>query len=175
MFLPGWRFAKGLNMSHTNIIAPCLTTALITAYATTWFLNSSSIEHPVVTVPPLLIEHEAGRLMAIGGWATTHGYAQPGRSAVEIRCYRDRQLCTEALANVHHHDEGADLEAETYLYTVTDWTAERLHATASMAEGCLDRRLLLYLDEPGGMLEWEPTDDCDEGYLGSAVLVGDDV
>lgn len=99
-------------MSLSTLFA-CLLTALVTAYATTWFLNSNSIEHPVVTVPPLLIEHEAGTLMAIGGWATTHGYSHPGRSAVEIRCYRDLQLCTEAFANVHHHDEGADLEAET--------------------------------------------------------------
>ncbi len=113
--------------------------------------------------------------MAIGGWATTHGYSKPGRSAVEIRCYLDRQLCTEAFAHVHHHDEGADVEAETYLYTVTDWTEERLQATASMAEGCLERRLELYLDEHGGTLEWEPTEGCEEGSTGSAVLIGDEV
>lgn len=162
-------------MSRTNIIIPCLFTSLVTAYATTWFLNSNSIEHPVVTVPPLWIEQEASQLVAFGGWATEHGYSLPGRSAVEIRCYRDRQLCTEAFANVHHHDEGADLEAETYLYTVTDWTDERLQATTSMAEGCLERRLELFLDEPGGTLEWEPTESCEEGDTGAAVLIGDEV
>ncbi len=40
-------------MTPTNIIIPCLLTAPVSAYATTWFLNSNSIEHPVVTVPPL--------------------------------------------------------------------------------------------------------------------------
>lgn len=159
----------------TRTLTVCLSTCLLSIYATAWFLNPNSLEHPVVTVPPLWIEHEAGELVAFGGWATEHGYSLPGRSAVEIRCYRDRQLCTEALANVHHHDEGADLEAETYLYTVTDWTDERLQAIASMAEGCLQRRLELFLDEPAGTLEWEPTEDCEEGNTGSAVLIGDEV
>lgn len=45
---------KGLAMTSSNIVLPCLLTALITAYATTWFLNPNSVEHPLVTIPPLL-------------------------------------------------------------------------------------------------------------------------
>ncbi len=32
-----------------------------------------------------------------------------------------------------------------HLYAVTDWTDKRLQATSSMAEGCLERRLELFL------------------------------
>ena len=45
----------------------------------------------------------------------------------------------------------------------------------ALVGSCLERRLELYLDEPGGTLEWEPTEDCEEGNTGAAVLIGDEV
>lgn len=85
--------------------------------------------------------------MMMGGWVTEVGYQAPGRSAVEIRCYREQQLCTEAVATIFHHTEGSDLEAQKYLYQVTGWTAERVEAVGT---GECDARRLQFFPQHTG-------------------------
>lgn len=54
-------------MTPTNVIIPCLFIALASAYTTAWFLNPQTIEHPLVTIPPLHIEPEPAQVVAFGG------------------------------------------------------------------------------------------------------------
>ncbi|MBS7724602.1 hypothetical protein I0E51_06240 [Pseudomonas lalucatii] len=126
-------------------------------------------------MPPLEVKQLGGDVLIWGGWRTVAGYMAPGVNAVEIRCNRERQACTEAVASILHHDEGEDLEAQVFAYQVTSWTAERVQAQASIAVGhCLDRHLVIDLTTHGAALEWSPPAGC-EGDVGRAVLVGDPI
>lgn len=103
------------------------------------------------------------------------GYEAPGSNAVEIRCNRQRNTCTEAYATILHHEAGEDLTAQVFEYQVTSWSEQRLEAVASnaMAE-CLERRLVIQLPEQAATLQWQPSAGC-EADKGRAVLVGDPV
>ncbi|SFD92763.1 hypothetical protein [Phytopseudomonas straminea] len=159
-------------MTLTTLFA-CLLTAGLTASLTLWLTSDKARPEPNVFIPERLADQSDGHLWVMGGWITEEGYQPPGRSAVEIRCYPEQQLCTEALATIFHHTEGSDLEAQTYLYQVTDWTDARVQAVAVGAMGgCHDRRLHLYPQDTDARLEWGPGEGC-EGDSGSAVLIGE--
>lgn len=101
------------------------------------------------------------------------GYEAPGSNAVEIRCNRQRNTCTEAYATILHHDEGDDLEAQVFSYQVTTWIDTCLAAVAYRSMGeCLDRLLVVYLPVKSASLQWVPPTEC-EADKGRAVLVRD--
>lgn len=101
------------------------------------------------------------------------GYDQPGKNAIEIRCNAAKTTCSEAYANLLHHDEGEDIEAQVFSYQVVEWTDSLLHAVAKGAmEECIDRNLYVSLNDKTASLEWMPQESC-EGDIGAAVLVGD--
>ena len=152
----------------------CLLTAGLTTSLTLWLTCDDSPPVPNVLIPERLVDYQGSDLMMMGGWVTEVGYQPPGRSAIEIRCYREQQLCTEAVATIFHHTEGSDLEAQTYLYQVTDWTDELVDAVSVSGMGeCLDRRLRLYPLNKDAGLEWTPSVGC-EGEVGLAMFVGDE-
>ncbi len=159
-------------MTLTTLFA-CLLTAGLTVSLTLWLSSDDTPSVPNVFIPERLADQSEGYLMMMGGWITEEGYQPPGRSAVEIRCYPEQQLCTEAVATIFHHTEGSDLEAQTFLYQVTEWTDAHIQAVAAGAMGeCHDRRLQLYPQDSDARLEWGPSEDC-EGHSGSAVLIGE--
>ena len=93
-------------MSSATLILPCSATALLSIVATLWFLEPEFAAKPSVTIPPLIVEEEAGDLRVWGGWVTEVGDPPSGLGAVEIHCFREQQLCTEAVASVHHYTTG---------------------------------------------------------------------
>jgi len=160
-------------MTLTTLFA-CLLTAGITASLTLWLTFDETPPVPNVLIPERLVDHIGDQLVMMGGWISEEGYQPPGRAAIEIRCYREQQLCTEAVATIFHHSKGSDLEAQTYLYQVTDWTDARVQAVAASGMGeCFDRRLQLYPQHTDAHLEWGPGEGC-EGASGSAMLIGDE-
>lgn len=151
----------------------CLLTAGLTISLTLWLTRDDTHPAPHVFIPERLADQSDGYLQIMGGCITEEGYQPPGRSAVEIRCYPEQQLCTEAVATIFHHTEGSDLVAQTYLYQVTDWTDAHIQAVAAGAMGeCHERRLQLYPQDTDARLEWGPGNGC-EGDSGSAVLIGE--
>lgn len=160
-------------MRHLNHLIVCLATALVTGYTVLWFHHPAPAESSSVTIPPLRVVHEADELLVWGGWKTQSGYVAPGTNAVEIRCNRARGSCTEAYASIFKHDIGQDLEAQVFDYQVTAWTERRVEAVATKAMAdCLDRQLLINLQDQAATLHWRPATGC-EGDTGKAVLVGD--
>jgi len=87
----------------------CLLTAGLTTSLTLWLTCDDSPPVPNVLIPERLVDYQGSDLMMMGGWVTEVGYQPPGRSAIEIRCYREQQLCTEAVATIFHHTEGSDV------------------------------------------------------------------
>ena len=101
------------------------------------------------------------------------GYQSYGINAVEVRCNRERGTCNEAFATILHHDAGEDLEAQAFHYQITRWDKTRLEAIAAHAmEQCLDRHLVIHLQDKSVDLRWLPSAGC-EADQGHAVLVGD--
>lgn len=151
-----------------------LASALVAAYAALWYATPAPFEQShVVTVPPLTFQEYQGDVLIWGSWQTVAGYDQPGKNAIEIRCNHARTACSEAYANLLHHDEGEDIEAQVFNYEVVEWTDTLLHAIAKGAMGeCTDRNLYVSLDHKTASLELMPQDGC-EGDIGAAVLVGD--
>ncbi|MBD9653560.1 hypothetical protein IB239_01880 [Pseudomonas sp. PDM12] len=159
-------------MAITTLFA-CLLTAGLTVSLTLWLTSDDTPSIPNVYIPERLADQIGDHLLLQGGWITEEGHQPPGHSAVEIRCYPEQQLCSEAVATIFHHTEGSDLEAQTYLYKVTDWTDARIQAVAVGAMGeCHERRLHLYLRDIDARLEWGPGEGC-EGDSGSALLIGE--
>lgn len=151
-----------------------LASALLAAYAALWYVAPAPLEQShLVTVPPQTVQTHKGDLLIWGSWKTVAGYEQPGRNAIEIRCNQAKTFCSEAFANILHHDEGEDIEAQVFNYEVVEWTETLLHAVAkgAMAE-CIDRNLFVSLTDKTASLEWMPQDGC-QGDTGSAELVGD--
>jgi hypothetical protein len=151
-----------------------LASALVAAYAALWYASPAPIEQShAVTVPPLTVQEHQGDLLIWGSWKTVAGYEQPGKNAIEIRCNATKTACSEAYANLMHHDDGEDIEAQVFNYEVVEWTDSLLHAVAkgAMAE-CIDRNLYVSLNDKTASLEWMPQEGCD-GDTGAAVLVGD--
>lgn len=66
-------------------------------------------------------EHH-GDLLIWGSWKTVVGHDQPGKNAIEIRCNAAKTVCSEAVANILHHDEGEDIEAQVFSYEVLEWS-----------------------------------------------------
>lgn len=151
-----------------------LASALVAAYAALWFASPAPVEQShAVTLLPLVVEEHQGGLLIWGSWKTVASYEQPGKSAIEIRCNAAKTACSEAYANLLHHDEGEDIEAQVFSYEVLEWSDSLLHAVAkgAMAE-CLDRNLYVSLNDKMARLVWLPQEGC-EGDTGAAVLMGD--
>lgn len=148
-----------------------LASALGASYATLWLVQPSPLES--TTIPPLLLKEQQGELVLWGGWKTVEGYQAHGVNAVEVRCNRERGTCSEAFATILHHDAGEDLEAQAFHYQITRWDETRLEAIAVRAmEQCLDRHLVIHLQDKSADLRWSPSAGC-EADQGHAVLVGD--
>lgn len=161
-------------MQYIKYLLVSLASALVAAYAALWYAVPVPLEVPsVVTVPPLTFQEYQGDLLIWGSWQTVAGYEQPGKNAIEIRCNKAKTVCSEAYANLLHHDEGEDIEARVFNYEVVEWTDTLLHAIAKgeMPE-CTDRNLYISLDHKTASLELIPQDGC-EGDIVAAVLVGD--
>ena len=160
-------------MIYLRYLCVALASALVAAYAALWFASPSPLERPVVTIPPLTLEHGSD-LLIWGGWKTLEGYAYGDKSAVEIRCSRSLNTCTEAEATLLIHDEGQDLEARVRTYQVTAWDDLHLEAVASGPGGeCPQRRLVVNIPDKRVLVDWAPATGCAEGDTGSAELVGD--
>lgn len=151
-----------------------LASALVAAYAALWYASPATIEQShTVTVPTLTMQEYQGDLIIWGSWQTVAGYDRPGRNAIEIRCNQAKTACSEAYANLLHHDEGEDIEAQVFNYEVVEWTDTLLHAVAKGAmPECTDRNLYVSLDHKTASLELMPQDGC-KGDMVAAVLVGD--
>lgn len=151
-----------------------LASALVAAYAALWHASPAPLEQShAVTVPPLTMQEHQGDLLIWGSWKTVAGYEQPGKNGIEIRCNAVKQACSEAFANILHHNEGEDIEAQVFNYDVVEWTDTLLHAVAKVAMAeCIDRNLFVSLEHKTASLEWMPQEGC-EGDTGAAILVGD--
>ncbi|WP_025163935.1 hypothetical protein [Pseudomonas taeanensis] len=151
-----------------------LASALVATYVVLWYASPAPIgQSHVVTVPPLTVQEHQGDLRIWGSWKTVAGYDQPGKNAIEIRCNAAKKACSEAYANMLHHDEGEDITAQVFNYEVVEWTESLLHAVAkgAMVE-CIDRSLYVSLTDKTASLEWTPQEGR-EGDTDAAVLVGD--
>lgn len=157
--------------SHFKYLLILLASALITSYAVLWLLRPAPLES--ITIPPLLMKEQQGELVVWGGWRTVEGYQSQDVNAVEVRCNRDRGTCNEAFATILHHEAGEDLEAQVFHYQITRWDSDKLEAIATKAiEHCLDRNLVIHLQDNSADLYWSPSVGC-EGSQGHAVLIGD--
>jgi hypothetical protein len=161
-------------MTVIRYLTVSLASALVAAYVALWYAAPVPLEQfHGITVPPLKVQEHQGDLLIWGSWKTVAGYEQPGKNAIEIRCNQLKAVCNEGYANILHHDEGEDIEAQVFSYEVVEWTDSLLHAVAkgAMAE-CIDRNLYVSLNDKTASLEWMPQEDC-EGDTGAAMLVGD--
>lgn len=164
-------------MSYFKYLIIALASALLSAYTALWYATPATVETPYSVVrPPLTVEQDDGKLLIWGGWKTLQGYEAPGTNAIEIRCERESGRCTEAYASILHHDEGEDLEAQAFSYTIQDWSDTEVTAVAEQAMDCLSRHLMVDLRGKQARLEWGPgTDTNCTGDMGAAVLVGDPI
>lgn len=158
-------------MRYLNYLLIAVASALSATYAALWLTKPSPLES--TTIPPLVFKEQQGELLVWGGWKTVEGYQTPGINAVEIYCSRERGMCSEAFATILHHTTGEDLEAQVFNYQITRWDEASLEAFArSSIELCLERRLVISLNEKSAALNWQPPAGC-EADKGRAVLVGD--
>ncbi|MGV8842697.1 MAG: hypothetical protein ACOH2I_05535 [Pseudomonas sp.] len=165
------RSQKGLCMRYFYYLLIAVASALSSTYAVLWLTKPSPLEN--TTIPPLIFREGQSELLVWGGWKTVEGYQTPGFNAVEIRCSPERGTCSEAFATILHHTTGEDLEAQVFTYKVTHWDKVSLEAVAERPIGrCLERRLVIYLQEKTAALNWFPSAGC-EADKGRAVLMGD--
>jgi hypothetical protein len=158
-------------MRYINHLMIALASALVAVYTVLWLTKPSPIED--TTIPPLIFKQDQAELTIWGGWDTVEGYRAPGTNAIEVRCNRDRNSCSEAVATILHHTAGEDIESQVYNYRVVRWDETGLEAVAEGAMGlCLERRLAISLKDRTAALTWAPPAGC-EGDTGRAVLVGD--
>jgi hypothetical protein len=159
-------------MRSLRYLLVSLASALASTLLTVWLLNPGPAKASI-TLPPLKVEQAADDLLVWGSWRTVEGYEAAGANAIEVRCNRQRNSCSESFATLLQHDAGEDLEAQVFEYQVTSWTEQRLEAVApkSMAE-CINRKLIVNLQDQSAALELQPAEDCD-GDTGRAVLLGD--
>ncbi|UTW07997.1 hypothetical protein [Pseudomonas benzenivorans] len=160
-------------MRYLNYAVVSLASALVATYAVLWFIHPTPLEN-TVTLPPLSVLEQPDGLLLWGGWRTVAGYEPPGTNAVEIRCVRTQNTCTEAYASLLQHDTGLDLVAEVFSYEVISWSETQLEAVAKGAMAGCDRALYIDLVGQGATMKWLPGEDC-EGDMTAAVLVGDPV
>lgn len=133
--------------------------------------NRFASGHPLFA-PKLVIEH-AGEAVVWGGWRTRNEHVPHGDVAVEIRCHLQLKLCTEAVAGLLRHEEGEDLEAQTYLLNVSNWAPNKIEA-AAVLDDCLIRQVTINPEANTAVLRWSPKPGC-QGGTGQADLVGDPV
>ena len=158
-------------MRYINYLLIAFASALVATYAVLWVTQSSPIE--AATIPPLIFKQDQAELTIWGGWKTVEGHQAPGTNAIEIRCNRERDACSEAVATILHHTAGEDIEAQVFSYRVVRWDGNGLEAVAEYAMGmCLERRLAISVKDRTAALSWKPSAGC-EGDTGRAVLVGD--
>ena len=102
------------------------------------------------------------------------GNQEKPKRAVEIRCCKAQSQCISATALVLNHNEGQDVEAQAHLFSISEWTAQRLEAKAGPGkDDCSKWTLALYPADRSGKLDWKGSAGC-EVDAGEAVLVGDD-
>lgn len=158
-------------MRYINHLMIALASALVASYAVLWLTQPSPIQS--TTIPPLVFKQSQGDLTIWGGWRTVEGYQAPGINAVEVRCNRDRAICSESVATILYHTIGEDIEAQVFSYRIVRWDESGLDAIAEdVMAGCLERRLGVSLKDKMAVLNWSPSVGC-EGDEGRAVLVGD--
>ncbi|WP_076423753.1 hypothetical protein [Aquipseudomonas alcaligenes] len=158
-------------MRYINYLLIAFTSALCATYSVLWLTKPSPLES--TTIPPLIFNETKGEIVIWGGWKAVEGYQSPGKNAVEVRCYRELGTCNEALATILHHTEGEDLEAQIFTYQITRWDEAGVDAVAERSMGlCLERRLMIHLQDKTAALRWSPPAGCDADK-GRAVLVGD--
>ena len=160
-------------MRYLNYVVASLASALVATYAVLWLIHPTPLEN-TVTLPPLSVLEQPDGLLLWGGWRTMAGYETPGTNAVEIRCNRTQNTCTEAYASLLQHDTGMDLVAEVFSYEVISWSETQVEARAKDAMAGCDRALYIDLIGEGATMKWLPGEDC-EGDMTAAVLVGDPV
>lgn len=160
-------------MRYLNYVISSLASALLATYSVLWIVHPTPLES-TVTLPPLTVLEQPEGLLLWGGWRTVAGYEPPGTNAVEIRCNRAQNTCTEAYASLLQHDTGLDIEAEVFNYGVVTWSETRLEALAKGVMAGCDRVLYIDLVSQGATMKWLPREDC-EGDMSAAVLVGDPV
>lgn len=150
-----------------------LAAALAATYATLALTERPARPQPI-TRPPLLFQEQDGELRVWGAWELVKGDSPYDVRAVEIRCYKALGQCISATALVLNHNEGQDVEAQAHLFTISEWTAQRLEAKAGPGkDDCSEWTLALYPADRSGKLNWKGSAEC-EMDAGEAVLVGDD-
>jgi hypothetical protein len=158
-------------MLYVRYLLIAVTSALCATYSVLWLTKPSPFES--TTIPPLIFKETKGEILVWGGWKTVEGYQTPGTNAVEVRCNRERGACSEAFATILHHEAGEDLEAQVFDYQITRWDEASIEAVAARSMGlCLERRLVIHLQDKSAALSWAPPEGC-EADVGRAVLVGD--
>lgn len=158
-------------MRYLDYILITVVSALCTGYSILWLTESSSIEK--ITIPPLIFNVNQREILLWGGWKTVNGYQNPGINAVEIRCNREVNICTEAIATIARYPTGQDLEAQVFNYQITNWGDTTLVAISTqLADLCLERRLVIQLNNKTAALNWSPLAGC-EADEGKAILIGD--
>lgn len=158
-------------MRYINYLLIAVTSALCATYSVLWLTKPSPLES--TTIPPLIFKETKGEIVVWGGWKAVEGYQSPGTNAVEVRCNRELGTCNEALATILHHTEGEDLEAQVFNYQITRWDEAVIEAVAARSMGlCLERRLVIHLQDKTAALSWSPPAGC-EADTGRAVLAGD--
>lgn len=82
--------------------------------------------------------------------------------------------CVEGIGRLLINDEGQDLEAETFGYQIEDWskTSIKTVATRLMAD-CLERRMNIDPTNKTAVVTWEPSNTCENGDTGKAILIGE--
>ena len=131
---------------------------------------------PLLTIPPLVFYEEQDELVIWGAWNTTLGYDDHATAATEIRCSKSRMSCIEDVGRLLMHDEGQDLEAETFGYQVGDWSETSIESVATrLMADCLERRMNIDLSNQTAVVTWAPSNTCKGGDTGGAVLVGEKV
>ncbi|MBM3113618.1 hypothetical protein GIW79_28530 [Pseudomonas sp. PA-7-1E] len=161
-------------MRPLKVVLLCLSTALTSSYITLQ-LASPATDLPLGTLylPPKLVIEHAGEAVVWGGWRTRNEHVPHGDVAVEIRCHLQLKLCTEAVAGLLRHEEGEDLEAQTYLLNVSNWAPNKIEA-AAVLDDCLIRQVTINPEANTAVLRWSPKPGC-QGGTGQADLVGDPV
>lgn len=82
-------------MRHLNYVLTSLASALLAIYAALWLAHPAPLEYNTVTSPPLTVQEQPHGLQLWGDWRTLFRYGAPGTNAVEIRCDRELNTCTE--------------------------------------------------------------------------------
>lgn len=160
-------------MSALKLTATALFSSAITAVISAWAMTAPPPK-PLLTIPPLAFYEEQDELVIWGAWNTTLGYDDLATAATEIRCSKSRMSCVEGVGRLLIHDEGQDLEAETFGYQVEDWseTSIKIVATRLMAD-CLIRRMNIDLSNQTAEVTWAPSNKCEDGDTGKAVLISE--